>query len=141
MLMASMERCRKNPDDAAYIVAINIVLQNNSYSLLDLFEHYKDKETISAIQTIYTASNITCAYLMHENDLTMEDVSNALFDLAKDMSNRMGSKEARRFSATIESSFIEFKKAMEYYFKDAEKGLQYFRKMDLKMIKKDVEHI
>jgi hypothetical protein len=141
MSMASMESCSDKGKEAAEMIAINIVLQNNAYALLDLFEYQKNEEAVSAIQTIYTASNVTCVYLMKEYDLTTEDVSNSLFELVQDMIKRMGSEEARRFSATIEIAFIEFKKAINIYFKNMEQDLKYFKELELQMGRKNTKHL
>lgn len=141
MTMVNMESCSDRSKEAADMIAINIVLQNNAYALLDLFEYQKNEEAVSAIQTIYTASNVTCAYLMKENDLTTEDISNSLFELVQDMIQRMGSEESRRFSATIEIAFIEFKKAINVYFKDVEQDLKYFKELELQMGKKNTKHL
>lgn len=139
--MSSMESCSDKSKEASDMIAINIVLQNNAYALLDLFEHQKNEEAVSAIQTIYTASNVTCVYLMKEYDLTTEDVSNSLFELVQDMIQRMGSEESRRFSATIEIAFIEFKKAINIYFKDVEQDLKYFKELELQMGRKNTKHL
>lgn len=141
MSMASMESCSDKGKEAAEMIAINIVLQNNAYALLDLFEYQKNEEAVSAIQTIYTASNVTCVYLMKEYDLTTEDVSNSLFELVQDMIQRMGSEESRRFSATIEIAFIEFKKSINIYFKDVEQDLKYFKELELQMGRKNTKHL
>ena len=141
MLMANMESCSDKGKEAADMIAINIVLQNNAYALLDLFEYQKNDEAVSAIQTIYTASSVTCAYLIKDHNLTMEDISNSLFELVQDMIKRMGSQEARRFSATIEIAFIEFKKAINEYFKDMEQDLKYFKELELQMGRKNTKHL
>lgn len=141
MLMASMESCSDKSKEAADMIAINIVLQNNAYALLDLFEYQKNESAVAAVQTIYTASNVTCVYLMKEHDLTTEDVSNSLFELVQDMITRMGSEESRRFSATIEIAFLEFKKAINVYLKDVEKDLKYFKELELQMGGKNTKHL
>lgn len=126
--------------ETADIVAINIVLQNNAFAILDIFEHYKNENAISAIETVYTASIVTCAYMIKENNLTMEDISNSLFELQTDMIKNMGSKEARRFSATIEPAFFEFKKNVQKYLNGME-NLNFFKELELQMGKKNTEHI
>lgn len=127
--------------EAADMIAINVVLQNNAYVLLDKMTYQQDEEAIAAVETMFTASVVTCAYLMKEHNLTIEDVSNSLFELNQDMIKRMGSKEARRFSATLESTFIEFRKVINHYMKDMDRDLEYFREMELVMGKKNLEHI
>lgn len=138
--MLCSDNKHNNKKEASDIVAINIVLQNNAFALFDTFEYLKNEECASAIETIYTASIVTCAHLIKSENLTMEDISNSLFELTQDMIKKMGSKEARRFSATIELSFRELKKSIDLYLMGM-KDLDYFKELDLRMGKKNIDHV